>query len=229
MTPPDLRPIPKVKKSTLKNQISSQIKELILTNRLQPGQPIVIDKLADEFGVSHTPVREALAMLERDGLIELNSYQNPKVANVTAADVREVYDMRLMVESWAVERAAQNLTYAQIENIDRLLQVAREEAGFNNYSPHLKVDLLLHETVLRSTGNNLFWKLAEVIHERSIHVRSLVEAKGTVQDICQIIDEHCLIMEALRAHDPQEARKFMVAHLEAGFRRTLKVLDSNLS
>jgi DNA-binding GntR family transcriptional regulator len=228
MTPPELHPIRKVKKSTLKTQISSQIKELILTNRLQPGQPIVIDKLADEFGVSHTPVREALAMLERDGLIELNSYQNPKVANVTAADVREVYEMRLLVESWAVERAAENLADAQIDHIDELLQIAREAAGVNNYSPHLKVDLLLHETVLRSTNNKLFWKLAEVIHERSIHVRSLVEAKGTARDICQIIDEHCLITQALRAHDPEQAREVMVAHLEAGFKRTLRVLEDKL-
>jgi DNA-binding transcriptional MocR family regulator len=53
-----------VNKSTLKDQISSKIKELILTNRMPPGQSIVIDKLAEEFGVSHTPVREALAMLK---------------------------------------------------------------------------------------------------------------------------------------------------------------------
>jgi DNA-binding GntR family transcriptional regulator len=225
MTQPEMTSIHKVNKSTLKNQICSQIKELILTNHMQPGQPIVIDKLAKEFGVSHTPVREALAMLERDGLIELNSYQNPKVADVTAADVCDVYEMRLMVESWAVERAARNLMDEQIEHIDQLLQIARQEAEVNNYSPHLKVDLLLHETVLRSTNNNLFWKLAQRIHERSIHVRALVEVKGTVQDIQKIIDEHCLIMQALRAHDPEQARKNMVTHLEAGYKRTLLALD----
>lgn len=214
-----------VKKSTLKNEISALIKELILTNRLQPGQPIVIDKLADDFGVSHTPVREALAMLERDGLIELSSYQNPRVANVTAMDVNEVYEMRLMTESWAIEHAAISLTDAQIENIDQQLQYARQEASVNNYSPHLKVDLLLHETILRSTNNNLFWKLAQRIHERSIHVRALVEAKGTVQDIHKIIDEHILIIAALRAHDPELARQAMVAHLQAGQKRTLHVLD----
>jgi DNA-binding GntR family transcriptional regulator len=220
-----LHSIQKVTKGTLKNQISEQVKELILTNVLQPGQPIVIDKLAKEFGVSHIPVREALAMLERDGLVELNSYQNPRVAEVTAVDVKEVYEMRLMVESWAVERAAKNLSDAQIEHIDELLDVARKEAAFNNYAPHLKVDLLLHETILRSTNNKLFWVLAQRIHERSILVRSLVEVKGTIQDINQIIDEHCLITKALHAHDLDQARMAMVAHLEAGRERTLRVLD----
>jgi DNA-binding GntR family transcriptional regulator len=188
----------------------------------------VIDKLADEFGVSHIPVREALAMLERDGLVELNSYQNPKVADVTAVDVKEVYEMRLMVESWAVERAAKNLSDGQIDHIDELLDVARKEAALNNYAPHLKVDLLLHETILRSTNNKLFWTLAQRIHERSILVRSLVEVKGTIQDINQIIDEHCLITEALRAHAIEQARKAMVAHLENGYGRTLHTLDKQL-
>jgi DNA-binding GntR family transcriptional regulator len=217
--------IQKVTKDTLKNQISAQIKELILTNVLQPGQPIVIGKLADEFGVSHIPVREALVMLERDGLVELNSYQNPKVAVVTAADVKEVYEMRLMVESWAVERAAKNLTDGQIEHIDDLLEIARKEAALNNFAPHLKADLLLHETILRSTNNKLFWVLAQRIHERSMLIRALVEAKGTTQDITQIIDEHCSITKALRAHDLDQARMAMVAHLEAGRERTLHVLE----
>jgi DNA-binding GntR family transcriptional regulator len=71
----------------------------------------------------------------------------------------------------------------------------------------------------------LFWVLAERIHERSILIRALVEAKGTSQDITQIIDEHCLITQALRAHDTEQVRKAMVAHLEAGCERTLRVLD----
>ncbi len=220
-----LHPIKKVAKSTLKNLVSVQIKELILTNSLQPGQPIVIDKLAEEFGISHIPVREALVMLERDGLVELNSYQNPKVADVTAADVRDVYEMRLMVEDWAAVRAATYLTEEQIDHIDELLEIARKEAAVNNYGPHLKADLELHETILRSTNNKLFWLLAERIHERSILVRAMVEAQGTIQDINLIIDEHCLIIEALRMHAPELVRKALVAHLEAGYKRTLLVLD----
>jgi DNA-binding GntR family transcriptional regulator len=225
MTQPKLHSIKKVEKSTLKDQISSQIKELILTNGLQPGQPIVIDKLAEEFGVSHTPVREALAMLERDGLVELSSYQNPRVANVTAADVREVYEMRMMTECWAVQRAAKNLTDKQIDRMDALLQIARQEAEIKNYGAHLTADLELHETILRSTQNNLFWGLAQRVHERSIRVRSLVEAQGTIQDVLLIIDEHFSITRALRAHDPELARKCMLDHLESGFRRTLSVLE----
>ncbi len=220
-----LHPIKKVTKSTLKNQVCTQIKELILSHSLLPGQPIVIDKLAEEFGISHIPVREALVMLETDGLVELNSYQNPKVADVNADDVRDVYEMRLMVEDWAVEQAAQFLTDEEMRPIDDLLLIARVQAAVNDYGPHVKSDLLLHETILRSTKNKLFWLLAQRIHDRSILVRSMVEAKGSSRDITQIIDEHCQIMEALHAHDSDRARKAMLAHLNAGYKRTLLVLD----
>jgi DNA-binding GntR family transcriptional regulator len=222
----EARVVKQIKKSTLKDQISQQIKDLILTNQMQPGEQIIIDKLAEELGVSHTPVREALAMLERDGLVELSSYQNPRVATVTVKDVRDVYEMRIMAESWAVERAAVNLADDEIDHIEHLLEEARKEAEKHNYVPHLKVDLLLHETILQSSQNDLFWTMAQRIHERSIHVRSLVEARGTNRDIQGIIDEHYLIVRALRAHDPAQARKSMIAHLEAGYQRTLQVLDS---
>ncbi len=133
-----------------------------------------------------------------------------------------------LVKGWAVERAARSLTEAQIEELEELLRIARVEAAANNYGPHLKADLLLHETILRSTENKLFWMLAQRIHERSILVRALVEAKGTVQDINQIIDEHYSITRALRAHDPEQARQAMIAHLQAGFQRTLLALGKHL-
>lgn len=221
----DLERKPRVIKSTLKEQISQQIKEMILTNRLPPGQPIVIDKIAEEFGVSHTPVREALAMLESDGLIEQTSYQNPRVPLVTVDDVREVYEMRLMVESWAAERAAVNLDDSIIRRIEELLDVARAEAARKKYETHLKVDLILHETLLRSTKNDLFWSLAQRIHEHTILVRSLVEATGSAQEIEKIIDEHSVIVDALYTHDPKLVREALVAHLMAGLERTMKVIN----
>ena len=63
--------VQEIQRGPLREQIRLQIKQLVLTNQLRPGQPIVIDQLAAELGVSHTPVREALAMLQHDGLVAL--------------------------------------------------------------------------------------------------------------------------------------------------------------
>lgn len=214
----------KLKKSTLKDQISLRIKEMIISNTLQPGQVIVIDKLANDFGVSHTPIREALAMLERDGFVELNSYQNPRVVNVTEKDVREVYEMRLMVEGWACESAAKNLKNEQIEELLEQLEVARIEVSKHNFIPHLETDLMLHELIMRSTDNSLFWNIAEHVHEKSVRVRALVEAKGTTRDVEKIVEEHFEIMFAIKNRDAAKAKAAMLNHLQHGLLRTLNAL-----
>jgi DNA-binding GntR family transcriptional regulator len=216
----------KIKKGTLKDQISVQIKELILFNQLRPGQLIVIDKIAGELGVSHTPVREALAKLELEGLVILNSYQNPRVAEITPEDVREIYEMRMMIECWAVEKAATKMSDDQIQRIQSELKIARRDAEMKNYAAHLRVDLMLHESIMRSTENSLFWYLAQRVHERTIRIRSLVEATGSPQDVLSIIDEHDLIVDALSHHDPSASRMRMQTHLENGLVRTLTVLES---
>ena len=221
----DVGGIKKVKKGTLKDQVAAQIKEEILLNHWRPHQPIVIDEVANELGISHTPIREALAMLELEGLVELSSYSNPRVANITAIDVDEIYEMRKLIEGWAIERAVVNLTKDQLDDLDNVLYEARVEAEKGNYAPHLKADLTLHDTILKSTGNSLFSYLAQRVHDRSIRVRSLVEATGTKQDVIGIIDEHCMMVDALQKRDPKLARKTLIAHLEAGQKRTLFALQ----
>ncbi len=221
----DVGGIKKVKKGTLKDQVAAQIKEMILSNHWQPNQPIVIDEVANELGISHTPIREALAMLELEGLVELSSYSNPRVANITDVDVDEIYEMRKLVECWAIERAAIKLSNIELDELTEMLEVAREEAEKGNFTPHLKSDVYLHEIILRSTGNGLFWYLAQRVHDRSTRVRSLVEATGTNQDVIGIIDEHCRMVNALKTRSPELARKMLIAHLEAGQRRTLVALQ----
>ncbi len=217
--------IKKVKKSTLKDVVGAQIKDWILTNQLSPGQPLVIDQIASSLGVSHTPVREALAMLELDGLVELSSYQNPRVADITETDVREVYEMRLLTETWAIERCVLTLSDEILDMFGQMLNKARAEAEQGKFQAHLDSDVTLHQTVLQSTGNALFMMLASKVHERSVRIRSLVEVQGKPQDVCAIISEHDQILAALRKRDPQESRKTMQNHLEAGQLRTLKVLQ----
>jgi DNA-binding GntR family transcriptional regulator len=219
-------PLHKVKKGALRDQVGEQIKELILTNRLRPGQHIVIDKLANYLGVSHTPVREALAMLELEGLVVLNLYQNPRVAKVSAQDVREVYEMRNLVECFAVEAAAKNLTDEVFDRLVEMLRIARQDALVNNYQAHLQSDLYLHETILQSAANKLYKAMAQRVHERSIRIRSLVESTGNLREVLSIIDEHDQIIAALRTHDTQRSVQAMKRHLENGLQRTLAVLEN---
>jgi DNA-binding GntR family transcriptional regulator len=221
----EVKGIKKIKKVCLRDQIVAQIKDEILMNRWQPGHTIVIDKLATEMGISHTPIREALAALELEGMVELVSYTTPRVAIITPRDINEIYEMRILVEAWAIIRAAITLTDDQINELECLLEHARQRAFEGDYSAHLKADLQLHETILRSTGNSLFEYLAQRVHDQSIRVRFLVETTGTQQDVIEIIDEHCRMVEALHTRNPDLARDKLIFHLKSGLKRTVSALE----
>jgi DNA-binding GntR family transcriptional regulator len=217
--------VEKIQRGPLREQVRAQIKQLILTNQLHPGQPIVIDRLASELGVSHTPVREALAMLQHDGLVVMRPYENPRVAEIEATDVREAWDMRLLLEGWAINEAALKLPEDALEEIAHALACAREDAEESRYDRHLEADFAMHELILRATDNQLFQRLAQLVNDQSVRIRWLVETIAPAEEVLAMIDEHCGIVQALKVRDQELAYERLIAHLEGGRDRTLRALE----
>src|SRR5919201_598631 len=93
--------IERVRSPALWRQAYEQIKDLIVRNQLRPNQDIVIDQLAQELGMSHTPVREALIKLELDGLITIERHKTPRVSAIQLDDIRDMYHVRMLLEGWA--------------------------------------------------------------------------------------------------------------------------------
>jgi len=209
----------------LREQAAMQIKELILTNELRPGQSLAIGQLADYLGVSHTPIREALAMLEREGLVEMPPYGKASVTRIEAKDVREVWDMRLMFEGAAVDQAVSALSDGALAEIEGSLKRARLNASCSDYGAHYESDVELHRTILQCVENDLFLELAGQVEDRSIRIRTLVEATANEGDVVSIVDEHLELLRALKARDRDAARERLIRHLEAGKERTLAALD----
>jgi DNA-binding GntR family transcriptional regulator len=218
--------VQRIQRGPLREQARGQIKQLILTNRLRPGQTIVIDRLANELGVSHTPVWEALAMLEHNGLVMMRPYGNPRVAEIDASDVHEVWEMRFLLEGWAASKAALTLSEDELDSIEDMLACARQDAERSRYEVHLQSDIALHEMILRSVDNQLFQRLARVVNDQSVRIRSLVEAIASADEVLTIVNEHCALMKALRSRDPELARQRLISHLEAGMERTLAALEA---
>ena len=220
-----------IQRGPLREQVRSQLRQLILSNRLHPGQPIVIDRLARELGVSHTPVREALAMLQHDGLVRTRPYGNPWVAEIEPLDVREAYEARCVLEGWAVRRAALILSDAVLDKIGAALERARQEVAQSDGSPspyeaHLQADIALHSLILDSVDNRLFERLVRLVNNQSIRIRSLVESIAPADQVLVIIDEHSAILQALSTRDPDLSQERLIVHLKGGMERTLKAIEA---
>ena len=163
---PQLVGIQKIPRGPLREQVRIQIKNLILANSLRPGQPVVIDRLASELGVSHTPVREALAMLGHDGWVTMKPYENPRVALIDARYVREAWDMRVLLEGWGINRATEALSDEALDEMDRKLRTARQDAQQSHFEAHLQSDEELHGLILRAAGNKLYERLAKLVSDQ---------------------------------------------------------------
>ncbi len=217
--------VERIQRGPLREQVQAQVKGLILTNGLQPGQPIVIDRLASELGVSHTPVREALAMLQHDGLVRMRPYGHPRVTEIEISDVHEVYEMRIVLEGWAIRRATPVLPEGELDEMERTLNRARQDAERSRFDSHLASDLAIHGMILGSNGNKLFARLAQLVSDRSVRIRSLAESIAPARTVLLIVSEHFALLEALRTRDPELAHASLNAHLEAGMVRTIGALE----
>jgi len=113
----------KLKVVSLQQIVYERIKKLILTNRLKPGKSLIIDQLTEELGVSHTPVREALAMLKLDGLVVTGYHHTPQVTDIEESDVREIYEVRMMLEGFAIQQVGGKLTPDDLDAMEKSLEI----------------------------------------------------------------------------------------------------------
>jgi DNA-binding GntR family transcriptional regulator len=213
-------------RAPLREQAAERIKHLILTNQLRPGQTLAIRQLANFLGVSHTPVREALAMLEREGLVCTPPYGKPAVTPIEAQDVREVWEMRMLLERAAVGAAVFSLSDSRLDELLKGLEKARLDAEQHDYQAHYESDLEFHRAIVECMDNGLFLDLAAQVEDRSIRIRTLVESTATEKDVVSIVDEHMLVLEAIKSRDADAALGLLMDHLEAGKERTLRALDA---
>jgi DNA-binding GntR family transcriptional regulator len=123
-----------------------------------------------------------------------------------------------------VRKATSVLTDEEIDLLEESLTLARREAKPGRYDAHLESDIAMHDMIIQAVDNKLFSHLAQLVGDQSIRIRSLVEAIAPVEEVLVIIDEHCAVLEALRARNEELAHELLVAHLKAGMNRTLDAL-----
>jgi DNA-binding GntR family transcriptional regulator len=133
--------------------------------------------------------------------------------------------MRIVLEGWAIKRATLRLLKEDLDEMERLLIHARQDAVRSRFDSHLSADLAIHGMIVRSGNNKLFDRLIQLVSDRSIRIRTLTESIAPVERVLQIISEHLTLLEAVRSRNPEVAHQSLMAHLEAGMVRTLSALE----
>jgi DNA-binding GntR family transcriptional regulator len=197
----------------------------VFQGRLHAGAHLVTQQLAQRFGVSHTPVREALIALAGIGLIDLLPNRGAVVRRVTATDVREVCQVRRALECLATRSACGRINLAELHALAddlRRLMNARSLRGSRFIEEARAIDSRLHDRIAESCGNAL---LAKELGRLKLLFRAFRdvawahdEARNDYHRLAEEAHEHLAIVEALLAGDGRAAARGMAHHIRSGAR-----------
>jgi DNA-binding GntR family transcriptional regulator len=173
---------------------------------LDMGERLNEGQLAAKYGVSKTPVREALTLLQQEGLVEVQPRVGYLTSRVTLLDVEDIFDLRLIVETAAAERAATTISteaLASLEGLHSLYQSGDRES----YRRFLEENLAFHRAIAEASRNR---RLVEVVVRLLEQMQRLLILRLDLSgDGAEMVNEHGQIMAALREHDAARARQLM--------------------
>ena len=180
----------------------------IADGRLEAGGRYSVAQLAEQLGVSRTPVREALLVLEREGRVRFERNKGVRVLETTAADVAEVFELRLLLEVPATARAC---GIVDTEALQAELDAMGEAARAGDEPAFMDRDERFHELILLAAGNR---RLAAIVGGLRDTVRGRgASTVGRSRSLDEIQAEHGAILDALRAGDGDRAGAAMRYHL----------------
>jgi len=200
-----------IQKSTLTQQIAEQLRDRILEGQITSGERLWAQDLAADLGVSIVPVKEALLLLQGEGLITNTPRRSSVVRRFTLEEMKELYDLRRMFEIEALRQivAAGGPTDAFIHALERCNEEIRKNSG--NGAVALDQDRRFHELLVGACGNRMLLDLYVRLNAQAHIIRYATWRFGPRAEINY--REHAAIVEALKARDIEAAERAIAGHL----------------
>jgi DNA-binding GntR family transcriptional regulator len=204
---------------------------MILSGELSPGQRLVEAQLARDLQVSRTPIREALAQLQRESLVMTDSNQGLQVATFSAEDAAQLYECRIALEQVSVKAACENVTAAQLRKLHRLVQKSEKltetkPSQLLNFQL-LELDYQFHRLIAEMSGNLWLQGMLDQIFDKMMLLR--IQTIQQNQSVLDVRTEHLYIYEAIAQRNSEVAVDAVISHLKAAKQRVVQELQIILS
>lgn len=161
MTPPTLAPVALGEGATARREVYRRLREALMAGQLRPGQPISIRYLSQALGVSTTPVREALRQIEADRALVSGANRTLTVPQLSAADLREIRNIRLALEGLATEQAAGLVSEGELYELDRLCETMDTAAREDDFDAYLQRNWRFHRIIYEAARSDLLLGMIE--------------------------------------------------------------------
>jgi DNA-binding GntR family transcriptional regulator len=208
-TPPVFTARPDRRKMT--DWVWEELRDAIIELRLRPGEPLREVALAEQLGVSKTPLREAFARLEQEGLVETTSFKGAVVTGYSEIDLKEIYELRALLEGAAARAAAER---SKDETLEALRDVVDRSRGLRDAGDLVGLAGLIGQfdlIVYAQVSNERISALIDNLRAHLTRIGKLTESiPGRVE---ASVEEHAAIVDAIVARDADEAERLMRVHI----------------
>ncbi|MBR5070760.1 MAG: GntR family transcriptional regulator [Oscillospiraceae bacterium] len=209
--------------TSLADQVFERLENEILSGGYARGTVFTEQDICDDFGVSRTPVREALARLEQEHIIE-NTGKGLKVVGITVDDADIIYTIRQKIEGLAAAECARKASDEQVRELADLVDLQTFYAEKGDSEKVKQIDSEFHEKIYSYTGSFVYSDTLVPLHRKIQKYRKQTVEKGSsAMTSCA---EHKKIIEAIASRDPQASEKAMNEHISSAFAR-VRELDIN--
>lgn len=195
----------------LRDVVFNTLREAILKGDLKPGERLMELQLASKLGVSRTPIREAIRMLEQEGLAVTTPRKGAEVAKMTLKDMEDVLEIRDALDELAVRIACQKISDEQLKQLEDMKELFEKSTQTGNVKKIAESDVTFHDVIYEATGNPKLVTLLNNLREQVYRYR--VEYIKDPKNYPTLIAEHEAILESLKNRDVKNAVEAMHVHV----------------
>ena len=212
--PETLSTLGQLQNKSLRQHVVDVLHEAILCGDLRPGQPLVETELAAQLGVSRAPLREAIQILNSEGLVETIPRRGTRVCSLDRKDIVELYSLRGALEALAIACIIDQSDPCDLRRLDALCERMLRAAGEGRIRRLNELDHSFHDTLIAMSGHSLLqttWNLV------ALRVRRVMTLRNMRNDDLRLVAwSHLPILDAIRDRDSQRATHAIQTHVASG-------------
>lgn len=205
----------------LSTLIADRLREMITSGELAPGERLKEAELANSMTVSRGPVREAISLLGREGLVESQRHRGARVITLSYADIEEIYSMRLAIERLAMERCAERLDAALLAELDAVIAQMRALPAAASDNEHVRLDLEFHDLIYAAADHSRLQRTWDMLRSQ---VSIFLNARTDRSEFrSKLHVEHQEMRDVLATGDQQAAVRSIEKHIGWTLRQIRKM------
>jgi DNA-binding GntR family transcriptional regulator len=206
----------------LRDVIFENLKSAIMNGKLKQGNMITEQQISREFGISRTPVREALYKLTATGLIRIIPHKGFLISKWSIKEIRDVFEIRVVLERLAVELFIKNFHQKNIEKLEEIIEKMEKAVQENNFMEAAKMNNQFHDLIIEKSDNQEIFNVMEPLKNK-INIFRLISI-STPARLKISLAEHRSILVSISKKDIENAKKLIEMHI----RQVMTIIEKKL-